>query len=184
MADTNRRNHDSERDRERRAYDRERDDSEQVDLLGISRRDKRLHGSVYALIILVWVGIVIWDVAESGCWSSQLPRTSCIIDAVGSINKAVFPALMLTIALIASGRSGRAAFRRMLMVLPVLRDTYAENLQAAKAEGVEIGVEIGEERGEARGEERGMARAKQWYERKRRAEQNGEPFNEPPPWEQ
>ena len=57
------------------------------------------------------------------------------------------------------------------MVLPVLRDKYAENLQAAKAEGVEIGIA------------RGMARAKQWYERKQRAEQNGDPFNEPPPWE-
>ena len=65
------------------------------------------------------------------------------------------------------------------MVLPVLRDTYAENLQAARAEG----VEIGEERGEARGEERGVARAKEWYERKQRAEENGEPFNEPPPWD-
>ena len=169
MANTNRRNHDSER--ERRAYDRERDDSEQVDLLGISRRDKRLHGSVYALIILVWIGIVIWDVAESGCWSSQLPRTSCIIDAVGSINLAAIPALMLTITLIASGRSGRAAFRRTLMVLPVLRDTYAENLQAAKAEGVDIGAE------------KEKTKAKEWYERKQRAEETGEPFNEPPPWE-
>ena len=174
MADTNRRNnHDSER--ERRAYERERDDSEQVDLLGISRRDKRLHGSVYALIILVWVGIVAWNTIDSDCWSSQQPRTSCIIDAVGSIDKAVFPALMLTIALIASGRSGRAAFRRTLMVLPVLRDTYTENLQAAKAEGVELGVDIGAEREKTR--------AKEWYERKQRAEQNGEPFNEPPPWE-
>ncbi len=53
------------------------------------------------------------------------------------------------------------------MVLPVLRDKYAENLRAAKA----------------RGEERSLARAKQWYERMRRAEQNGDPFTEPPPWE-
>ena len=164
MANTNRRNnHDSERDR---------DDSEQVDLLGISRRDKRLHGSVYALIILVWVGIVAWNTIDSGCWSSQQPRTSCIIDAVGSIDKAVFPALMLTIALIASGRSGRAAFRRTLMVLPVLRDKYAENLQAAKAEGVDIGAE------------KEKTKAKEWYERKLRAEENGDPFNEPPPWDE
>ena len=170
MANTNRRNHDSER--ERQSYDRERDDSEQVDLLGISRRDKRLHGSVYALIILVWVGIVAWNTIDSGCWSSQQPRTSCIIDAVGSIDKAVFPALMLTIALIASGRSGRAAFRRTLMVLPVLRDKYAENLQAAKAEGVDIGAE------------REKTKAKEWYERKQRAEESGEPFNEPPPWDE
>ena len=170
MADTNRRNHDSER--ERLTHERERDDSEQVDLLGISRRDKRLHGSVYALIILVWVGIVAWNTIDSGCWSSQQPRTSCIIDAVGSIDKAVFPALMLTIALIASGRSGRAAFRRTLMVLPVLRDTYAENLQAAKAEGVDIGAE------------REKTRAKEWYERKQRAEENGDAFNEPPPWDE
>ena len=77
--------------------------------------------------------------------------------------------------LIASGRSGRAAFRRTLMVLPVLRDTYAENLQAAKAEGVEIGVDIGAEREKTR--------AKEWYERKRHAEETDEPFNEPPPWE-
>ena len=164
MAGTDRRKRDGKR--ERRYYDRERDD-EQVDLLGISRRDKRLHGSVYALIILVWVGIVAWNVADSGCWSSQQPRTGCIIDAVGSIDRAVFPALMLTIALIATGRSGRAAFRRTLMVLPVLRDKYEENLQAAKAEGREIEA----------------ARAKQWYERMRRAEENGEPFDEPPPWE-
>ena len=58
------------------------------------------------------------------------------------------------------------------MVLPVLRDTYAENLQAAKAEGVDIGAE------------KEKTKAKEWYERKQRAEQNGEPFNEPPPWEQ
>ena len=133
-------------DKRKRAGARERSDDEQVDLLGISRRDKRLHGSVYALIILVWVGIVAWNTIESDCWSSQQPRTSCIIDAVGSIDKAVFPALMLTIALIASGRSGRAAFRRTLMVLPVLRDTYAENLQAAEARGREIGVDIGAEK--------------------------------------
>ena len=61
------------------------------------------------------------------------------------------------------------------MVLPVLRDKYAENLRAAKARGFEIGFE--------RGETRGLARAKRWYERKQRAEHNGEPFNEPPPWE-
>ena len=53
------------------------------------------------------------------------------------------------------------------MVLPVLRDKYAENLEAARAEGRAMSD----------------ARAKQWYERKQRAEQNGEPFNEPPPWE-
>ena len=158
-------------ERERRAYERERNDDEQVDLLGISRRDKKLHGSVYALIILVWVGVVIWNVIESECWGSQQPRTDCIIDAVGSINLAALPALMLTIGLVATGRSGRAAFRRMLMVLPVLRDKYAENLQAAEARGREIGVEIG------------ANMAKEWYERKRRAEENGEPFNEPPPWE-
>ena len=146
---------------------RKRDDDEQVDLLGISRRDKLLHGIVYALIILGWVGVVIWNVVESECWSSQQPRSSCIIDAVRSIDSAVFPALMLTIVLIVTGRSTRAAFRRMLMVLPVLRDKYAENLEAA----------------EARGEARSDARAKQWYERKQRAEQRGEPFNEPPPWE-
>ena len=173
MADTDRRKRHDERNRER-------DDAEQVDLLGISRRDKKLHGSVYALIILVWVGIVAWNVSESGCWSSPQPRTSCIIDAVGSINLAALPALMLTIGLIATGRSGRAAFRRMLMVLPVLRDKYEENLQAAEARG----EARGEVRGVARGEERGVARAKEWYERKRRAEENGEPFNEPPPWDE
>ena len=171
MADIDRRKRDRGRD-----YERERDDAEQVDLLGISRRDKRLHGSVYALIMPVWVGIVAWNTIESGCWSSQQPRSGCIIGAVGSINLAAIPALMLTIMLIATGRSGRAAFRRMLMVLPVLRDTYAENLQAAEAKGREIGVE--------EGEERGVARAREWYERKRRAEENGERFDEPAPWEE
>ena len=158
-------------DKRKRNGARERNDDEQVDLLGISRRDKLLHGIVYALIILGWVGFVAWNMVESECWTSQQPRTTCIIDAVGSINVAVFPALMLTIVLIVTGRSTRAAFRRMLMVLPVLRDKYEENLQAAKAEGVEIG------------EDRGVDKAKQWYERMRRAEENGEPFNEPPPWE-
>ena len=156
-----------------------RNDDEQVDLLGISRRDKLLHGIVYTLIILLWGGIVIWNMLETDCWNSQQPRTTCIIDAVGSIDKAVFPALMLTIVLIVTGRSTRAAFRRMLMVLPVLRDKYAENLEAAEARG----EARGETRGEARGEARSDARAKQWYERKQRAEENGEPFNEPPPWE-
>ena len=111
------------------------------------------------------------------------------------------------------------------MVLPVLRDKYAENLEAAKAEGMEEGMtealvargieedvareiarktlagEMEEDiarglvRGlekdiarslteaESRGKRIGLVRAKQWYERMRHAEQNGEPFNEPPPWE-
>ena len=45
-----------------RDYDRERDDSEQVDLLGI----------VYALITMTmfWIGFVTWNVVESCCWSS------------------------------------------------------------------------------------------------------------------
>ena len=174
MAETGKRKRDDER---------KRNDDEQVDLLGISRRDKLLHGIVYALIILGWVGIVIWNVVESGCWTSQLPRTTCIIDAVGSIDKAVFPALMLTIVLIVTGRSTRAAFRRMLMVLPVLRDKYEENLQAAEARGEVRGEARGVARGREEGVEIGAARAKQWYERKQRAEENGEPFNEPPPWE-
>ena len=55
--------------------------------------------------------------------------------------------------------------------LPVLRDKYEENMRAAKARGM------------ARGEARFKASAKEWYERKQLAEQNGEPFNEPPPWE-
>ena len=103
-------------DKRKRNGARERNDDEQIDLLGISRRDKQLHGIVYAIIILIWVGFVAWNVVAIDCWTSQPPRTSCIIDAVGSIDRAVFPALMLTIALIASGRSARAAFRRMLMV--------------------------------------------------------------------
>ena len=94
------------------------------------------------------------------------------------------------------------------MVLPVIRDKYAENIKAAEARGVERGVAIGEERGiaigEARGEERGVAigeergeergvaigeakikaDSKAWYARKQRAEDNDEPFDEPPPWEE
>ena len=97
------------------------------------------------------------------------------------------------------------------MVLPVIRDKYAENLKKAEARGVERGVAIGEargeqrgiaigeERGEKRGEQRGVAigeergvaigeakikaDAKAWYARKQRAEDNDEPFDEPPPWE-
>ena len=86
------------------------------------------------------------------------------------------------------------------MVLPVIRDKYEENIKAAEARGVERGVAIGEERGiaigEERGEERGEARgvaigeakikadSKAWYARKQRAEDNDEPFDEPPPWEE
>ena len=55
--------------------------------------------------------------------------------------------------------------------LPVLRDKYEENMRAAKARGMAIG------------KARVKASAKEWYERKQRAEQNGTPFNEPPPWE-
>ena len=195
-------------------------DDEQVDLLGISRREKRLHGTVYALIILVWAAIALTDALMGGCRTSQYPQTGCIIEVVTSINIAVLPAMLATIALIWFGRSTRAVFRRLMMVLPVIRDKYAENLKEAEARGVEIGeargiaigeargeergVAIGEQRGvaigEARGEERGIAigeergvaigeakikaDAKAWYARKQRAEDNDEPFDEPPPWEE
>ena len=191
-------------------------DDEQVDLLGISRREKRLHGTVYALIILAWSVIALADALMGECRTAQYPQTGCIIEVVKSISAAVLPALLATIGLVWFGRSIRAVFRRLMMVLPVIRDKYAENLKAAEARGVERGVVIGEERGvergmaigvergvaigeergvaigEARGEERGVAigeakikaDAKAWYARKQRAEDNDEPFDEPPPWEE
>ncbi len=179
-------------------------DDEQVDLLGISRREKRLHGTVYALIILAWAGISLADALMGGCSAAQYPQTGCIIEVVKSISAAVLPALLATIGLVWLGRSIRAVFRRLMMVLPVIRDKYAENLKAAEERGVERGVAIGEARGEergvergvaigeARGEERGVAigeakikaDAKAWYARKQRAEDNDEPFDEPPPWEE
>ena len=78
------------------------------------------------------------------------------------------------------------------MVLPVIRDKYAENIKAAEARGVAIGekrgIAIGEERGEERGVAIGEAKikadSKAWYARKQRAEDNDEPFDEPPPWEE
>ena len=187
-------------------------DDEQVDLLGISRREKRLHGTVYALIILAWAAISLADALMGECRTAQYPQTGCIIEVVKSISAAVLPALLATIGLVWFGRSIRAVFRRLMMVLPVIRDKYEENLKAAEARGVERGVAIGEERGvaigeargvergvaigEARGEERGVERgvaigeakikadAKAWYARKQRAEDNDEPFDEPPPWEE
>ena len=189
---------------------------EQVDLLGISRREKRLHGTVYALIMLGWIVFASADALMGGCGAAQYPQTGCIMEVVRSINIAVLPAMLATIALVWFGRSTRAVFRRLMMVLPVIRDKYAENIKAAEARGVERGVAIGEERGiaigEARGvaigeergvaigeergvergvaigEERGVAigvaRSKAWYARKQRAEDNDEPFDEPPPWEE
>ena len=197
---------------------------EQVDLLGISRREKRLHGTVYALLMLGWIAFASADALMDGCRAAQYPQTGCIMEVVRSINIAVLPAMLATIALIWLWRSIRAVFRRLLMVLPVIRDKYAENLKEAEARGVERGVAIGEERGiaigeargeergvaigeergvaigEARGEERGVAigeargvaigeakikaDAKAWYARKQRAEDNDEPFDEPPPWEE
>ena len=197
---------------------------EQVDLLGISRREKRLHGTVYALIMLGWIAFASADALMGGCGAAQYPQTGCIMEVVRSINVAVFPAMLATIALVWLWRSIRAVFRRLMMVLPVIRDKYAENLKEAEARGVERGVAIGEERGiaigvamgEARGEERGVAigeargvergvaigeergeergvaigeakikaDSKAWYARKQRAEDNDEPFDEPPPWEE
>ncbi len=179
-------------------------DDEQVDLLGISRREKRLHGTVYALIILAWSVIALTDALMGECRTAQYPQTGCIIEVVKSISAAVLPALLATIGLVWFGRSIRAVFRRLMMVLPVIRDKYAENLKEAEARGIAIGeargVAIGEERGvergvaigEARGEKRGVAigeakikaDAKAWYTRKQRAEDNDEPFDEPPPWEE
>ena len=199
-------------------------DDEQVDLLGISRREKRLHGTVYALIMLAWIAFASADALMGGCGAAQFPQTGCIMEVVRSINIAVLPAMLATIALVWFGRSTRAVFRRLMMVLPVIRDKYAENLKEAEARGVERGVAIGEERGEergiaigvamgeARGEERGVERgvaigeergvaigeargvaigeakikadSKAWYARKQRAEDNDEPFDEPPPWEE
>ena len=195
-------------------------DDEQVDLLGISKREKRLHGTVYALIILAWSVIALADALMGECRTAQYPQTGCIIEVVKSISAAVLPALLATIGLVWFGRSIRAVFRRLMMVLPVIRDKYAENLKEAEARGIAIGEErgvergvaIGEERGvergvaigeargvergvaigEARGEERGVAigeakikaDAKAWYARKQRAEDNDEPFDEPPPWEE
>ena len=53
-------------------------DDEQVDLLGISRREKRLHGTVYALIMLGWIAFASADALMGGCRAAQYPQTGCI----------------------------------------------------------------------------------------------------------
>ena len=46
------------------------------------------------------------------------------------------------------------------------------------------GEEHGKAQGIAIGEERGLSKSATWYQRKLDSEARGEPFNEPPPWEQ
>ena len=79
----------------------------------------------------------------------------------------------------------------MLGTRDLINDWLQKRNEAAEARGVEIGVEIGVERGEKRGEERGLkrglkrglTRAQDWYNRRQAALEKGEPFDEPPPWD-
>ena len=59
------------------------------------------------------------------------------------------------------------------------RDLINDWLQKRRDEAEARGVEIGEERGE----ERGLTKAQDWYNRRQAALEKGEPFDEPPPWE-
>ena len=59
------------------------------------------------------------------------------------------------------------------------RDLINDWLQKRNKTAEERGVEIGEERGE----KRGLTRAQVWYNRQQAALKKGEPFDEPPPWD-
>lgn len=67
----------------------------------------------------------------------------------------------------------------MMGTRDLINDWLQKRNDKAKAEG----VEIGEERGEKRGEKRGLTRAQVWYNRQQTALKKGEPFDEPPPWD-
>ena len=74
----------------------------------------------------------------------------------------------------------------MTMLEMIRKSMYKQGVIAGEARSKEREAR-GEARGEVRGEERGRAIALSesaaWYQRKMHAEERGEPFDEPPPWE-
>ena len=62
-------------------------------------------------------------------------------------------------------------FELMLGTRDIINDWLKNRRDEAKEEGVEIGVV------------RGLAKAQDWHNRRQAALEKGEPFDEPPPWD-
>ena len=155
----------------------ERKEQQRWTIGSIRGRWRLLFSIFYVVQAIPGMSFIVWLELARATTDSPIDTIKAIIWGIAVVGGA---AVATTVALV-------EVQELMLGTRDIINEMLQKRRDAAKAEGVEIGVEIGEKRGEKRGErrgeERGLTRAQDWYNRLQAALEKGEPFDEPPPWE-
>ncbi len=147
----------------------ERQEQQRWNIGSIRGRWRLLFSILYVAQTLPGMAFIVWLELAHTTADSPIDTIKAIIWGIAVVGGA---SVATTVALV-------EVQELMLGTRDLINDWLQKRRDAAKAEG----VEIGEERGEKRGEERGLTRAQDWYNRQQAALEKGEPFNEPPPWD-
>ena len=146
-------------------------DDEREDLLSILRRYRPVYFAVFIVQVIAWCVIVYWWESTSG------EHTTDTIGRIIATGLKMAPltglSVITTIVLVDIGR--------YLMVLLPTPSTRQKIMKKAKAQGIEQGLEQGLEQGHAAGIAEERRKWVYWNNRRKEAEAQGLPFDEPPP---
>ena len=143
----------------------ERKEQQRWTIGSIRGRWRLLFSIFYVAQTLPGMSFIIWLELARVTVDSPIDTIKAIIWGVAVVGGA---SVATTVALV-------EVQELMLGTRDIINEMLQKRRDAAKAEGVEIG--------EKRGVERGLTRAQDWYNRQQVALEKGEPFDEPPPWD-
>ena len=145
-----------------------------VDILSIPEKLRSGHFNLFIIQIVMWLGLVITIEVTN----SKEINFLGIIDAIGQkMASPSFFSIVTTVIIV-------ELWRRLIMLTPSVKEKMNQIRIQSESRGEARGIARGVAQGEARGEARGLAKAREYFERQQAAKERGEPFNEPPPWEQ
>ena len=156
---------------------------EREDMLSILRKYRPIYFAVFIVQIIVWCVIISWWESTAG------EHTGDALGTVIAIGLKMAPltglSIISTIVIVDIGR-----YLVVLLPTPSIRRRIMEKAKAeGHAAGIAAGKAAGHAAGEAAGKAAGIAAGKaaerrnwiSWNERRKEAEAQGLPFDEPPP---
>ena len=143
----------------------ERQEQQRLTIGSIRCRWRLLFSIFYVAQAIPGMAFIVWLELARATTDSPIDTIKAIIWGIAVVGGA---AVATTVALV-------EVQELMLGTRDIINEMLQKRRDAAKAEGVELGEE--------RGEKRGLTRAQDWYNRKQTALEKGEPFDEPPPWD-
>ena len=139
----------------------ERQEQQRWTIGSIRGRWRLLFSIFYVAQALPGIAFIVWLELTHATTDSAIDTIRAIIWGIAVVGGA---SVATTVALV-------EVQELMLGTRDIINDWLQKRRDEAKAEG------------EERGEKRGLSKAQDWYSRQQAARERGEPFDEPPPWD-